>query len=85
MTSRNTGEEEDRRKQEDASEGKMKKERGEAIGDIDKTMDVDAVEEEEFQERKKHLRENKVPLVILQGFNWKRVAQLGDIQNIGGE
>ena len=39
----------------------MEKEGGETRGDVDKTMNVDMMEEE-FQERKKELRENKVPL-----------------------
>ena len=63
----------------------LQKEEGETRGDIDKTMDVDMMEEEEFQERKKDLRENKVPLVILKGGNWRRAAQLGEVQNMGGE
>ena len=39
-------------------------------------MNVDMMEEEEFQERKKELRENKIPLIILQGINSKRIAKL---------
>ena len=35
----------------------MKKEGGETQGDIDKSMNVDMMEEEEFQERKTDLRE----------------------------
>ena len=30
------------------------------------------------EEKKKDLRENKVPLIMLQGVNWKRVAQIGE-------
>ena len=41
--------------------------------------------EEEFQEKKQDLRENKIPLVIIKGTNWKRAAQVGEVQNIGGE
>ena len=54
-------EEEDRRKQEGASKASLKKEGGETRGDIDKTMNVDMMEEEEFQERKKEFRENQAP------------------------
>ena len=43
------------------------------------------VEEEEFQLKKNEVRENKVPLIIIKGNNWKRVAQISNIQNIGGE
>ena len=82
MKSRNREDEDARRRQEDEGKGKVQQEGGETRGDIDKTMNVDMMEEEEFQERKKDLRENKVPLVILQGSNWKRVAQLGEIQGI---
>ena len=77
--------ERDRRKKEEDSKGSLTKEGGETRGDIDKTMNVDMMEEEEFQERKTDLRENKIPLVILQGTNWKRIAQMGEIQNTGGE
>ena len=62
----------------------MKKKGGETRGDIDKTMNVDMMEEEEFQEKKKDLRDNKLQLIILQGANLKRVAQLGGIQYAGG-
>ena len=44
-------EEEDRGKQEGASKASLKKEGGETRGDIDKTMNVDMMEEEELQER----------------------------------
>ena len=74
-----------RRKKEEESKGSLTKEGGETRGVIDKTMNVDMMEEDEFQERKTDLRENKIPLVILQGLNWKRIAQLGEIQNTGGE
>ena len=67
VKSRTSEEEKDRRTQEDASKGSLKKEGGETRGDIDKTMNVDMMEEEEFQERKKDLRENKIPLIMLQG------------------
>ena len=57
VKTRMSEEEKDRRKQEEASKGSLKKERGETRGDIDKTMNVDMMEEDEFQERKKDLRE----------------------------
>ena len=82
---RTDAEEEENQRKRKAEEGSLKKEGGETRGDIDKTMNVDMMEEEEFQERKKELRENKVPLIILQGTNWKRIAQIGVAQNIGGE
>ena len=34
-------------------------------GDIDKTMNVEMMEEDEFQEKKQDLRENKIPLMML--------------------
>ena len=70
---------------EEMDQGKLQKENGETTGTIDKTMNVDMMEEEDFQERKADLRENKVPLVILQGKNWKRIAQMGEIQSNRGE
>ena len=85
VKSRMNEDEKDRRKKEEDRKGSFTKEGGETRGDIDKTMNVDMMEEEEFQERKTDLRENRVPLVILRGANWKRIAQLGEIQNTGGE
>ena len=38
----------------------MHKDGRETRGDIDKTMNVDMMEEEEYQARKKDLRENKL-------------------------
>ena len=69
-----TGEEDNRRKQEEASKGSLNKEEGETRGDIDRTMNVDIMEEEEFQDMEKDLRENKIPLIILQRVNWRRAA-----------
>ena len=48
-------------------------------------MNVDAMEEKEIQERKKDLRENWTPLMIVQEANWKRPAQIGEAQSIGKE
>ena len=84
VKSRSMEEDDTRRKQEEESKGKSKKEGCETRGDTDKTLNVDMMEEDELG-KKKDLRERKVPLVILQGLDWKRVAQLGDIQCIGGE
>ena len=55
------------------------------VEEIDKTMSSDVMEEEKFQGRKRDLRENQIPWVIVQGANWNRVAQIGEAQSIGGE
>ena len=51
VKSRMSEEEKDRRKQEGASKASLKREGGETRGDIDKTMDVDMMEEAGLQER----------------------------------
>ena len=52
VMSRNTEEEDNMRKQEDASRESLKKKGGETRCEIDKTTNADAMEREEFQEKK---------------------------------
>ena len=48
-------------------------------------MDVDAVDEVEWQEMKEELREEKMQFLIIQGQNHKRAIQASKIQDLMGE
>ena len=85
VKSRTVEEEDNRTKQEDARKGSLKKEGDETRGDTDEKMDVHMMEEEEFQERKKDRREQKLPLAVVLGVNWKRIAQPGEARSLGGK
>ena len=85
LNNRKMEEEDNRKRQDKASKGSLKKAGGETAGTIDKTVNLDLLEEEEFQEKKKDLKEKKIPLVISQGVNWKRAAWIGQFRSIGGK
>ena len=50
---------EKRKREEEENKGKLQKTGGETRGSVDRTLDIDLMGEEEFQERKHDLRENK--------------------------
>ena len=49
------------------TESKIQRTEGETQGGIERKMEIDAVNEVEWQEMKEELREEKVPFVIIQG------------------
>ena len=64
---------------------KIQRTEGETQGGIERKMDVDNVDEVEWQEMKEELREEKMPFLIIQGKGHKRAMQASKIQDLMGE
>ena len=66
-------------------ESKIQRTEGEAQGGIERRMDVDSVDEIEWQEMKDELQEKKMPFLVIEGMNQKRAIQASKIQDLMGE
>ena len=64
---------------------KVMRTEGESQGIITKTMEVDWMSDEQFEEKKDELRESRIPFVIIRGKDHKRGKQISEIQSLAGE
>ena len=78
-SSNSSGNSSNKRILEDSGEGpecKITRKEGETQGEITKTMGIDKVDDDNWEEEKQNLREVKVPFVIIKGINKKRAVEV---------
>ena len=76
-----------KRKSEEPNHVKMKivGNEGESQGQVNKEMDVDLILESEWERIKDELRQEKIPLLMLEGSDLDRAIQAARIQDMLGE
>ena len=67
------------------SEVKVARTEGESQGEISKDMDLDAINEGEWEGVKDAIRQEKIPLLMIEGSNQDRGIQTCRIQDMVGE
>ena len=73
------------REEEPEEAGKLRKTEGESRGVVEKEMDVDAFEEDQWTIERTNMYENKMPIVNVRGKNIKRTLQACSVQEYIGE
>ncbi len=58
---------------------------GESQGQVNQEMDIDEIHEEEWEDRKEKMREEKIPLLMIEGANQQRGIEACRIQDMVGE
>jgi len=73
------------KRQVQGEESEMKRHVGESQGRIDKSMDLDSIQAEEWEAIKEDQRQNKIPLMRIRGKDEEKGTQACRIQDMGGE
>ena len=77
----------EKRKSEEPNHEKMKivRSEGESQGQVNKEMDVDLILESEWEGIKDELRQEKIPLLMIEGSDMDKAIQAARIQDMLGE
>ena len=77
----------EKRKSEEPNHEKMKivRSEGESQGQVNKEMDVDSIMESEWERAKDELRQEKIPLLMIEGSDMDKAIQAARIQDMLGE
>ena len=77
----------EKRKSEEPNQEKMKivRSEGESQGQVNKEMDVDTIMDSEWERIKDELRQEKIPLLMIEGSSMDKAIQAARIQDMMGE
>ena len=64
---------------------KITRSEGESQGQVNKEMDVDSIMESEWERTKDELRQEKIPLLMIEGSDIDKAIQAARIQDMLGE